>query len=1004
MVMNSSGNPVDDGPNGENQRLKQIKRLEAGLLKFNNIKKSNSVSKTNILRLVLLPYLRYPSVLFANMNQLLATSIVDLNIDLLLLESKVLFNWWTDLLNLLLLDYNSINGMDKNGYFESLSRLISLNFWLIFQFNRNYSNQIDSVYTKYKNLLLKTFEFSILKLNKKTITPSLNIFIGKVFAYSFFNIDEISKGLLFLLNTKLVNFKKIYNISVFESLSIIKDERLFDEFKTAINDISSKFPPHLLPLITSNLRPRQISFVIESKFINSITPPRDRIAGIRETSGVWVNRWSSYENITLFCSFFRHYLTYSSVYFKNLPPTLINKFHVFSVPGFLVLLTHIFKIFESFFHSMNLNSNKNSSFNSFNINFDNLNFDFNVFLKKFNNSNIFKIFNIIRDFLMFTRHENEILLTNGLIVGIENILKLFCYKTSKLNSFMIEILLNIFTQFIKIIDINKREIYEIIDWEFWINILVDLLNSNNLNSEIKSICTLYQIWNYIPNTKMSDSVSPYWCVDKKDNLKLNLINYLTNDDNWKKFFGHYLPFQRNIYIKLLVWKVLSIDSIENLRIMNNFDFEILNDSNLKFNELFGADKIIYLKLTDTFNKTNQTLVTPMDPVINKKFKVVEKIDENEKKREKLLKVYQFEVLDDAIYTSSSTEIIKKQKKQSSFSSSSSLSSKSSMNSLNTITQKLNGSNDSLTEKKSNNWMNKLFKPSSTSTKQNGKLSRLLNLSSKDENSNTFVNKSCESPGASPINSIASSFSSLELSSMSISTNLDYRNEGNNSEETNKFLPPEFKYNDNLIDLEPFEFQLVNNEPSFNRIFENLGQKVKERQKELLEKCVLNYKPRLPVLSFTRISALNLESLESIVNREDVNLIDLNGGFDDFNDLTLNLNNEPISNDTFNIFERQKKEVNIQSIYLANGINEFNEEVLVFEDFINERLLELDFEDLEIVKNSFSDDEMDSTINKDNLSSKNYYRISENGYRKLLKTIPSIVPDILSSANSKLDGL
>lgn len=391
----------------DTQRIELSKKMESSFSKFSNLKKNNTL-KANILRLNLLPNLRYPIKPFKDVNELLATSILELNIDLLFIETKILLNWWSDLLNILLLDFQSVSSLDRNCYFESISRLFSHNIWLLVQSNLEYSQTFMDIYETYKKLLLQTFEFAILRLNSKTVSVSISIFIGKVFSYSFFHLNDISKGLSFLLNTKLINFKKIYNLCIYNSFTNLNSNYI-NNFPNILNDLIQQFPSHMGFLINSTSQPRNVNYIIESQFMNSNYPPREKINGIRETKGTWVNRWCSLENISIFCSFMRNYLTLASIYMKNFPLMMIDQYYIFGMPGFLTFLTQMYQIFSLQLKNLSIkNMNSNTKLKAFS---NNIVYNENNLLtinpKVSNESNIDKCFNILRDLLINPRNPNE---------------------------------------------------------------------------------------------------------------------------------------------------------------------------------------------------------------------------------------------------------------------------------------------------------------------------------------------------------------------------------------------------------------------------------------------------------------------------------------------------------------------------------------------------------------------------------------------------------------------
>ena len=764
--------------------------------------------------------------------------------------------------------------------------------------------------------------------------------------------------------------------------------------------------------------------------MNSIFPPREKIEGIRETKGVWVNRWSSVENVSLFCSFFRNYLTISSVYLKNFPLMMIDQYYIFGMPEFLAFLTHIYQIFSLQLKNAAIrNSNSNSKLRN---NIYNNNIPYNDALlaippKVSNESNIDKCFNILRDLLVNPRNSNERLLKPGVIKGYENILKLFITKTNILDTFMVETLLDLFIQFSRTIDVldetNLNEMnHSIIDWNFWLDILIRLLDSNNLNCEVKAISTLYQIWDFMPNDIYqcdSDLKNrKYWLSDPSEHLKMNVVEYLLSSKNWCKFFGHYMPFERSLFVKLLIWKILGISSFENLVCLQ--DFKLKNSS-----DEAKIKNLVRSRLHETEERTKKCIFQPSDLLMNKKFVINRILGSDIKKRDKKLRTYPYEVLDDAVYTSFKQSV----------------SSNSKASTLGIPRSTSAGSlNDPKEPKgKGSNWMGRIFNKSqslsaindsNTTTNGSKVFGKLLNLSKGSTE---------KKESHSPISSLSSSLSSLELNQISEASN------GSNGivvDNENKHFscPPEWDH-DLDIEKENYEFILVDDELKM----QSFVQKLNDFNNSIKKFCargkilMINDESKLPSLKVDKPlglhrnedSRINIESLESIIDENETEddkflgndeledeMIDLSGGFHTLNGFDI----DPSHNNGYNtgtkiFFDGNNAEIREKlrntdalTAYLSNGLLEYNEEVIVFENFLADRIRELDYNDLtimdDIVLNKIhegwsanSNDASSSSFLEISMSgtlrdvAEKTYRVSREGYHKLKRDIPNIVPEL-----------
>lgn len=961
------------------QRLELAKSLESALSKFQNVKKNaSSTHKANILRLQLLPFLRYPIQPFQHVAELLSMSLIDLNASLLKYEAHILLNWLSELLNILYNDYASIAAADRNCYYECASRLLSQNIWQLMLADQNSSQFLDII-PRYTSLSLKFFEFTILRINGKSLSLSASVLAGKVFAYAFINIPDISRGLSFLLNTKLTNYKKIHRACLENCHS----------FPIVLNDLAAHFPDHLIPLLTSSLHPRSTRYTIESYFINAIPPPQQKIEGIRETKGVWVNRWCSLENVSLFASFYRHYLSLCSIQMRRLPLMMVDEYYTYGMPGFLTLLTHIYEVFQLQIRTQVMKAA--STFNNRRNSTPNAQQDEifpSVPMKALLETPIDKLLAVLRDFLAHPRHPFEKLLRQGVIRGYEHIIKLIVSTTSLLDTFAVDAVLGLLIKFCKAIDIpggDSKAIVSMLDWKFWMDVLLKLLKSGNVTCQVRAISTLYILWNLIPESDF-DNVYEYkcsatdmperveWLTNSEESLKLNFARYIVSDNVWKNMLGHYMPLVRYLYAKLLVWKILGVSSIA-YSMQTSLDIFGSNFSERTSN-YWKIKSLVDSRLRQTFSVTEGMVFTPTDPVLHRKF-VVTKVcasTTDSLERDRKLRVYPWEVFDDAVYTSSTPTLPNSGK----------MAKNTSKISLSGIKK---SSGDGESGKRS--WMGKLFKKSDrdeknkASTSNTKHLSKFLSLSKtpttaasssvishSDKNqtttsgTNSTSNSSVSiSSKGSPISSLASSFSSLEL------TQHDYAaSSAMIGEDSNVSQPPEWKYNSEAP-CESFEFKLVPDEErittflkKLNGFNNNNNGTISSRFCKEGELVIINDEPRLAHINPTILATIKLNaSLESVVEANDsededdcfvdANL-DLNGGFGGVygvDSFTNDDHGEEYGYTTGTKILDDGKTKDIKDClrttpallgYISNGLLAFNEEIVAFEKFIIEQLKEL----------------------------------------------------------------
>ncbi|GMG24148.1 unnamed protein product [Ambrosiozyma monospora] len=860
----------DSNPQSMEMDFQDLATLDHTLTKFNSFKK-NSTTKTNVLRLVLLPYLRARTQRWP-LNEYIQRDRDPEMEKYLLCATTVFLNWWKSLLNCVH-ELQSISSVDKNCYLECISRIVSRYEWIHIE-----SNEIlfQDILQEYRQLLLKTFEFSISRLNVKNISLSVNAFIGKMFAYAFFKLPDISNGLLFLIGTKVKNFEEIYNLAVLNKTPMepavdpITKNECVNDFAKKLNELSIKFPLHLTPLMMSATQPRPTKFKMEKKFLNSVSPPQQKIQGINETRGLWCHRWASLDNVDLFCSFLRHYLMLSSYHMKSLPRVMAHDY-VFGSPGYLYILTHIYEILDFQVNQRIRQQQVAIKQNSFN----------GVLPPTPLEAQWTKILRVLGDFSVNTRHDYEPMLKSGVMKSIEIVLKLLVFKTPLLNIAMGDQVFDLFLNYVKMQKehlINKYEEDEL-DWCFWINVLMKMLDSKSINCELRTFSILYQIWDYLPSNKFLDQDQAEWCQYPTENLKFNLAMYLVSDTCWNQYFYHYLPLVRSFYQRLLVWRLLGLTSL-NLKSLTYR--ECINSK-----KLFGA---IETKLRVAFDSTKTEQFRPMDPMANKKFTIAPLffsgvdgsgvgLKQMTSSGKETIRTHPYEVIDDAVYMCSNLSILNDDTTSPSNSRNSSATSSPNYSSGPRLSRKLSTSwvgkflrkkdpgsesfpnvSDAAHSDDNGNESNSSSPPtvSSRTLSKAASYSNLLqtpprlfggmgNGNFHKSSSPPSVSSSTKSSSPSLFSSITSlsspqsSFASFEFNDSAAAT----------SHATQpKFLPPELNMKPPELTKYAYKFQLVNNEIKMRASFMNL-QSLKGDQKFMSNGGVSggfqlqNSKPKLP---------------------------------------------------------------------------------------------------------------------------------------------------------------
>lgn len=607
------------------QLLNYYKELSSSLTKFQS--KSNLSSRCNWIRLTLLSFLRSDIQLVTYDEEVLNQGV------------SILSRFWLNLLNELFKNWNSISFVDKTCYLECISRLISRDEFILIK-----NKEI------FKDLLILTLSLIFKKLfNLKILSINLNAFIGKVFAYSFIYLPNLSDILLFTLFIKVDTVNELIQ-------SLPKDTN------------TSSFPTHLNHLINfkgnnsfNNCMkpPRHSSFIIQfideefkNDYFESFDCYDELVIDLKDSN--WVKKWASFDS-DVFKSFLNHYLNISMNYSHDLK---LSSF-IRNQPGGILIYSHVIEIFNSNFKMLK-NFKKVSNSEKLNIEMiysSNLNKNYQIFLS---NLSFLKFFKIIKN-LIYNLNFNKDLILNY----FENILIMKSQKISSYNSQECEIMYDFYLKFC--LNLNP-ELFSSLNWEFWMIGLIKMIKTKNMVCIIKSISSIFNLWEFLP-------------VDYKigkNTIIFEVSKFLVL--NWDFLFFNWQSLIRHFYYRLIIFKVLKYGYFNDIiykkliKIYLIFNKNLLNSSvNKKLInfETLPSMPIFNKKLIITYNY-NETISLHSTEFnsIKKNPSYINVLEKSHNLETPSIitnkKVYSFDIFDDAIYSSTSTDNLSPLKKNPSY--------------------------------------------------------------------------------------------------------------------------------------------------------------------------------------------------------------------------------------------------------------------------------------------------------------------------------------------------
>lgn len=630
--------------------LKQYKKLEIALSKFSS--KHNNVTKANLLRTILLPFLRLQPPLEATFPELLK-----IYASFCSVSTAILGKWWR-LLLLALASQNlatHVSALDRNAYFECISRIMALREWTAADL------EAQAVFT---SCLTETLDFCVRRVQTLKLVPiSMCAFVGKVFAFAFFNLPHVCNALLFLLNVKQ---------SLVQSLVANCEAPLPKE----ITDAKAAFPKHLAHLIAY----KGVDNLNKAKqgIINSIPPPKHPVKGIRDPSGPWVRRWSSSDS-DIFNSFFRHYINLTDLFLAKADCNREVLPMVF--PGFYIIGTHISQVFEFSINRIVHNMKRPevptgpvapvSSGNGSRPKSPPRNNavaanpppaapqpQLSSYPFKLNDTNytcILKILKTTRDISF-----SSIPFANNLSRFIDLLFVNIARSTSIYDCNRNGLVLSL-------VHVHSNHVFDTsnIDWEFWLGcVYLMLTETHHLQIIQRNLAFLFNVWDRIPDqlckTEIPQSVSYLkgWLVTPGESIKVNFSNWLTSTDVWVKFFLHWNPIVRSYFLRLLVWRVIGINNYES-----SSAIQTTRRSKMKLDSMYSTLREHKGSLTKDLN------YSPDSPMVNRKFGILPLnpnqtylgaddlstgyLTGNANRTSDLRKTHPFEVFDEAIYSCTS---------------------------------------------------------------------------------------------------------------------------------------------------------------------------------------------------------------------------------------------------------------------------------------------------------------------------------------------------------------
>ncbi|CDK28323.1 unnamed protein product [Kuraishia capsulata CBS 1993] len=493
-------------PSASQDRIIALKSLNRYLSKYTS---KRGIERSNVLRIHFIPVL-------------LQLQSFPVNSRYWGMVCSTLTRWWVEILTALKTDLK-MPSSDRSVHLECLSKIISRREWSLAQ----------DFAKVYRDLLTQTLEYAIKRLDSKKISLSASAFVGKVFAYAFFNLPGAAGAMLFLLGVKIdaldtVKDTLLQQAQAQSPLDLlnsqnrppkVEDEQIdLDRLQTLFK---AAFPEHVSGLIGSKSRFESSKNLlrVEKKFLNAVPPPSDPVKGINDPKGLWVQRWSCLDNNDVFFSFLRHYLNLCGWYLRSTATHSLRN-AALCCPGFTIILAHLHSYTEIQVQRRGSAPAKRDGFTDLKIPVPFL-----------------KFLRALRDLCFNSVDDYESAIVPMVCKSVDLILGRIASKISVFDTEKCCMVLDLQFEFTTFVYQTNDSFYtQFIDWRFWLKVLDRMTSCDNLTLELKGLSYLFNSWDMI--------------ADQQE-----FVNWTMS--NWFKYFCHWQPLVRTYYHRLVCWRLMT---------------------------------------------------------------------------------------------------------------------------------------------------------------------------------------------------------------------------------------------------------------------------------------------------------------------------------------------------------------------------------------------------------------------------------------------------------------
>lgn len=420
---------------------------------------------------------------------------------------------------------------------------------------------VESIHHNIRNIftqnLISQMSFVVERMSMRHAPASLVAFCGKACAYAFFFCPGISDILVRLWCTPPTTFRRI--------LSDSADQRT-GNLRAETQDLASCFPPALRPL----------AFHSQAPLLRYLRQKPDTPLNITHINWnrPWITRWAGRDTDLFFV-----FVKYVHILYSEYIPSDIEKAKRILSPGLLLVHAQLLVVLEDTLYKQSTPQSTENPHSTAAITFD----DFiespdasasTQHLRSGSNSHRSMAENRLIILLRDLLSESSVEPNRARLLFAESfcaIIKAAAQKTSLFDHNACFLLCDFLEEVIPIITRYGQSIEtELFDWNFWLAVCRQMMQSHNSLTEVRVFSFLFCVWGT-------------WVATEERKASL-CLDFLLHEPTFYHYFNHWSPMVRAYFQRLLCWRVGRFNTDPSA--LDSMVYETLSDRLLRVWEYY----------------------------------------------------------------------------------------------------------------------------------------------------------------------------------------------------------------------------------------------------------------------------------------------------------------------------------------------------------------------------------------------------------------------------------